>query len=184
MSTVKPRNATTPGYGSTAKLLHWLIVALLAIQYVIGWAMPDIHRGTKTEGLIAWHLWVGALIVLVVVARVLWRLTHPVPLLRDNVPAWQHTLARLTHGLLYLILVVLVGLGWVNASARGYSVTLFGIMPLPAIAPEGSRFGMAAGDVHSFVGWCLLALVGLHVAAALYHRLILRDQVLQRMLPE
>ena len=180
MSVTKQRTAIRTAYGPAAKIFHWLIVALLAIQYVIGWTMPDIHRGTKPEGLIAWHLWVGALIVLVVAARVVWRLTHPVPLLDDGVPAWQNALARLTHGLLYLILVVLVGLGWANASARGYSVTLFGA----AIMPAGSRIGMAAGDIHSFIGWCLLALIALHVAAALYHRLILRDQVLQRMLPE
>jgi cytochrome b561 len=184
MSVTKQPTATRPSYGPTAKIFHWLIVALLVIQYAIGWAMPDIHRGTKPEGLIAWHLWVGALLVLVVAARVLWRLTHPVPLLEDGAPAWQNTLARLTHGLLYLILVALVGLGWANASARGYAVTLFGMMPLPAIMPEGSRIGMAAGNIHSAIGWLLLALIGLHIAAALYHRLIRRDQVWQRMLPE
>jgi len=78
----------------------------------------------------------------------------------------------------------IVGLGWANASARGFTVTIFGMMPLPAIMPEGSRVGMAMGDIHSLIGWCLLALIALHVVAALYHRLIRRDQVLQRMLPE
>ena len=184
MSAMKQSTATRLGYGPTTKILHWLIVLLLAIQYAIGWAMPDIHRGTKPEGLIAWHLWVGALIILVVAVRVSWRLAHPVPLLEDGAPAWQNALARLTHGLLYLILVVLVALGWANASARGYAVSFFGMMPLPAIMPEGSRAGMAMGDVHSFIGWLLLALIALHVAAALYHRLIRRDQVWQRMLPE
>jgi len=183
MSVTKPGAATGSGYGAMDKILHWLIVALLAIQYVIGWTMPDIHRGTKPEGLIAWHLWFGALLIIVIVIRIVWRLTHPVPLLSDGTPAWQNLLARLTHGLLYLTLVVVLGLGWANASARGYSVSLFGLIPLPPIMPEGSRPGMAAGDIHSFLGWCLLALIGLHLLAALYHYLILRDRVLQRMLP-
>jgi cytochrome b561 len=63
-------------------------------------------------------------------------------------------------------------------------VAVLGLVPLPPLAATGSRIGMEAGDIHSIVGWCLLALVGLHVAAALYHRVIRRDQVLQRMLPK
>jgi cytochrome b561 len=81
-------------------------------------------------------------------------------------------------------LVVLLGLGWANASARGWSVTLFGMAPLPPLTPVGLPAGMQAGDIHSFIGWVLLALIGLHILAALYHRLILRDRVLQRILPE
>lgn len=183
MARIEPREVRHRGYGPTAKILHWLIVALVATQYVIGWTMPDIHRGTTPEGLIAWHLWVGAAIILVLVIRILWRLTHPVPLVRDNVPRWQQLLAALTHGLLYLVLAILLLLGWANASARGFPISLFGIVPLPPIMPAGSRPGMAMGDIHSFIGWVLLALVGVHVLAALYHRFVLRDQVLERMLP-
>lgn len=172
------------GYAPMAKLLHWLTVVLLAIQYSLGWLMPEVHRNTKPDGLIAWHLWVGALIVVVVIIRLVWRFTHPVPLVTENVPPWQVFLARATHWSLDLGLVVLLGLGWANASARGWSVTLFGMVPLPPLTPVGLPAGMQAGDIHSFTGWVLLALIGLHVLAALYHRLILRDQVLQRILPE
>jgi cytochrome b561 len=184
MSTIKPRTVIAPGYGPIAKILHWLIALLLVVQYGLGWLMPHVGRNTKPEGLIAWHLWIGAVIIAVLAIRLIWRVTHPVPLLRDNVPGWQHVLAAVTHWGLYLILVVLLALGWANASARGWSVTLLGIVPLPSIAATGSPFGMRAGDIHSFIGWILLALVGLHVLAVLYHRLILRDQVLQRMLPK
>lgn len=171
------------GYGPFGKLLHWLVFALLVAQYALGWTMPDVHRGTKPDGLIAWHLGVGAVIVAVIVIRLIWRFSYPVPLETENTPPWQNLVARATHWLLYLGLVVLVLLGWANASARGFPITLFGIVPLPPLAPVGSRIGMEAGDIHIFVGWCLLALIGLHVAAALYHRIILRDRVLQRMLP-
>jgi cytochrome b561 len=184
MSTIKPRTASAPGYGPVAKVLHWLITALLMIQYGLGWVMPEVHRNTKPDGLIAWHLGVGATIVAVVAVRLVWRLFHPVPLVSDAVAPWQNLLARITHWGLYLGLTLLLALGWANASARGWSVTLFRIVPLPAIMPSGARLGMQAGDVHSLVGWLFLALVGLHVVAALYHRLILRDQVMQRMLPE
>jgi cytochrome b561 len=171
------------GYGPIAKTLHWLIFTLLTAQYLLGWTMPDVHRDTKPDGLIAWHLEVGAAIIAVLALRLVWRAMRPVPLETRNVPAWQVLLARVTHWLLYLGLVTLLGLGWANASARGFPITLLGFIPLPPIMPPGSRIGMQAGDVHILVSWCLLAIVGLHVAGALYHRFVLRDRTLQRMLP-
>ncbi len=177
------QDGTATGYGPVGKTLHWLIFALLAAQYALGWTMPDVHRDTKAEGLIAWHLGVGAAIIAVVLLRLIWRAMNPVPLETKNLPPWQVFLAHATHWLLYLGLVVLLGLGWANASARGFPIALLGVVPLPPIMPVGSRIGLQAGDIHIFLSWCLLAIIGLHVLAALYHRVVLRDRVLQRMLP-
>jgi cytochrome b561 len=178
------RNAQQPGYGAVAKSLHWLIVALLVVQFAIAWTMPDIGRGTKPEGLISLHLSFGMLILLVVIVRLAWRLTHPVPLLSDNVPPWQHRAAQALHFLLYAILIALPMMGWANANARDWDVSLFGIIHLPRIVATRSGLGMALGDVHSNFAIILLVLVGLHLLAALYHHLMLRDRVLLRMLPE
>lgn len=175
--------AEAAGYDSFAKILHWLVVVFLAIQYVLGWIMPGVHRGTKPDGLIGWHLAVGAFIILLIVVRLIWRLLRPVPLLDDGTPQWQQIAAHATHWLLYLGVILLALLGWANASARGWPITLLEAVPFPSIMPAGSTIGMEAGDVHVFVGWCVLALIGLHVAAALYHRVILRDRVFQRMMP-
>ncbi|MDR7008053.1 cytochrome b (plasmid) [Paraburkholderia strydomiana] len=169
------------GYDGVAKFLHWLVVVLITAQFIIGWTMPDIHKGTRPEGLIAWHLGVGATLVAAVILRIVWRLTHrpgpaPVsPLLR--------TVSHVTHGLLYLALVIVPVLGWANASSRGWSVKLAGLLPYPSISPVGSSVGHEMGDIHGYLAWALLALIGLHVAGALYHRFILKDLVLQRMLP-
>jgi cytochrome b561 len=86
--------------------------------------------------------------------------------------------------LIYAALVVVPVLGWINASSRGWSVKLLGLMPYPSLTPAGSVFGHAMGGVHGVVAWVLFALIGMHVAAALFHRFVLRDQVLQRMLPK
>jgi cytochrome b561 len=180
---IEPRCAREPGYGAVAKALHWLIVALLAMQFAVAWLMPDIHRGTAATGLIVVHLALGASILAVVALRLVWRLYHPVPLSADGVPPWQLWAERATHGALYLLLLAVPILGWANASARGYAVDLFGLIPLPALLQPGSSFGMALGDIHSDAAYVMLALVGLHVLAALYHQLWLRDRVLWRMLP-
>jgi len=65
-------------YGTTAKLFHWLIVALLLVQYLIGWLMPDIHRGMKPGAAVTIHVSFGLLVLILIVLRFAWRLIHPV----------------------------------------------------------------------------------------------------------
>jgi cytochrome b561 len=180
---LQDRNARQPGYGPIAKSLHWLIVVLLIAQFSVAWTMPNIGRGTKPEDLIAVHLSLGTFILVVVLIRLAWRLTHPVPLLADDVPWWQHRAAQALHALLYLVLVLLPLQGWANANARGWDVAIFGVT-LPKIMATQSRLGMQLGDIHQTTGIVLLVLVGLHVLAALYHHVVRRDRVLLRMLPE
>jgi cytochrome b561 len=169
-------------YGGMAKALHWLVFALVAAQFVVAFAMPDIGRGTKPGTLINLHMSLGFTIVAVIAVRWLWRLTHPVPLVTADVPAWEQTVARVTHALLYVLLLANPFLGWANASARDWDIVMFG-QPLPHLVAAQSPVGRAAGDVHVWLAWSLLALIGLHVAAALYHHFVRHDDVLQRMLP-
>lgn len=178
------REAAEPGYGGVAMALHWLIVGLLVTQFAIAWTMPAIRRGVEPEGLIDLHLSFGIAIMLLAALRLLWRQTHPVPLIADNVPRWQNEAARSTHAALYLLLFLVPILGWANASARGWKITVFGLFRMPHIWPAGSAFGRGElGDIHVWGTYALLGLVGLHVLAALYHHLWLRDRVLSRMLP-
>ena len=176
------RIARDPGYDGVAKSLHWLIVLLLVVQFALAWTMPEIHRGTKPETLINLHLSVGTSILLVALARLAWRLRHPVPLVTNNVPFWQQRVAQANHALLYLLLFLMPLFGWANASARGWAIDFFGVAQLTRILAESSPLGRALGDVHIWTSYVLLGLVGLHVAAALFHRLWLRDRVLARML--
>ena len=171
-------------YTGTAKALHWLVVALLIVQFTIAWTMPDITRNTPLTTLISLHFSVGVLIFLVIIIRLAWRMTHPEPRPEEGVPPWQTISARIVHWLLYLLLLVLPVLGWVNASWRGMPVSFFGLFVMPKIvATRGASWGWT-GDVHTLLAtYVLLPLVGLHVAAALYHRFVRRDRVMQRMLP-
>jgi cytochrome b561 len=173
-------SAAVSRYDPFARLLHWLIVALLIAQYVVAWTMPGIHRGTQPVGLVAWHLELGTAIIAVMSVRIVWRLLRREPDVIEGTPFTRQA-AWFTHGLLYVLLIVQPVMGWVNASYRGWSVTLFGVIPLPRLSPVGSPLGHVMGDVHQLLAWGLLGLVGLHVAAALYHQFVLRDGVLQRM---
>ncbi len=170
------------GYGTVAKVFHWLVVTLVIAQFAIAWTMPEISRGTRPTGLVSWHLSVGAAILLVALARWVWRLTHKAPLPPKHLPPLLQMVSRSTHFLLYGLLIVLPLMGWANAAARGWTVTLFGIVPLPALLTKGSALGRRMGDIHGTTALVFLAVIALHVTGALYHALILRDRTLQRML--
>lgn len=175
--------ARAPGYDGVAKTLHWLIVALLIAQFAVAWTMPDINPRTVPGTLVNLHFAIGVTILGLAILRVVWRFGHPVPLLRDNVPAWQHWTARATHWLLYLLLFLLPILGWMDANFRGYAVDYFGLFTIPQILPAVRALAGETGDIHTLVSYVLLGVVGLHVLAALYHHFWLGDRVLTRMLP-
>ncbi|RQG99839.1 cytochrome b [Paraburkholderia dinghuensis] len=171
----------TSKYDAVSRFLHWLVVSLVGAQFVLGWTMPDVHRDTRPEGLIAWHLVTGTALLAVMACRILWRATHRAPANHQAQPL--RTLSGLTHYALYALLVAVPLLGWINASSRAWRVSLFGAIPLPPLSSAGSSFGHAMGDVHGVLAWALFSLICLHIGATLLHRFILRDQTLQRMTP-
>ena len=132
--------------------------------------------------LINLHFSFGVLIMAVVVIRALWRRTHPVALADESIWPWEQKLARAAHLLLYALLLVLPILGWAAASARDWAVRVFDLVTLPRLLPPEARIGFLAGDVHVVLSYVLLGLIGLHVAAGLYHYFVRHDGVLQRML--
>ena len=172
-----------PEYGAAAKGFHWLTALLLTVQFALGWIMPSIRRGMQPESLMNLHLSIGVVILAAALARVAWRLVRGVPAPEASLPAWQERMAQALHGLLYLLIFALVLTGWSYASMRGWTVTIFGLMSLPALVAQGSTIGRAIGELHSILTWVLLGAIGLHVAAALAHLLFWRDRVMQRMLP-
>jgi len=169
-------------YGFVAKSLHWVIFGLLAAQYAVGSIMPHIGRRTEDAGYVAWHISLGAAILFFILVRLAWRIMNPVPLL-PSTPMWQKVLAHATHGMLYLLVLVMCVLGWAATSDRGWDVKLFGVLTLPPLAAKGTRWAHTAGDIHDFLVYVLLAFIVLHVLAALYHQFVKRDGVLGRMLP-
>jgi cytochrome b561 len=169
-------------YGTTAKVFHWLIVALLLVQYPLGWLMPDIHRNMKPgEGMI-FHISIGLVILALIVLRLAWRLTHPVAP-DSSLPSWQRVGAEAMHWLLYVLVLATTITGWLFASFRGWPVSFFYLMPMPMLSSGNPAAGKMIDGWHQLMEWSLLVVIGLHVAAALAHLFVYRDRVMHRMLP-
>jgi cytochrome b561 len=170
-------------YGATAKIFHWLIVALLMLQFPIGWLMPDLHRNMKPGAPMTFHVSFGIVILTLIVLRFVWRLTHPVAP-ESSLPPWQRLSSEAVHWLLYVLVLATTVSGWLFASFRGWSLSFFYLFPLPMLASDNAEAGKAMDGLHQAAEWSLLVVIGLHVAAALAHIFIYRDRVMQRMLPE
>ncbi len=168
-------------YGTTAKVFHWLIMALLLVQYLIGWLMPDVHAGPPGEPM-TFHFSFGIVILVLIVLRFGWRLTHPVAP-ESSLPPWQRLTSEAVHWALYALVLATTITGWLFASFRGWSISLFYLVPLPMLASKSEVSVKAFDGWHQAMEWTLLALIGIHVAMAMAHLFIYRDRIMQRMLP-
>jgi cytochrome b561 len=169
-------------YGTVAKMFHWLIVALLLMQYPIGWLMPDIHRGQTPGAGMTFHISFGITILILILLRFVWRLTHPVAP-ESSLPAWQRLSSEVVHWMLYVFVLATTVSGWLFASFRGWSVSFFYLFPMPMLSSDNAAAGKAIDGLHQAAEWALLVLIGVHVAAALAHVFLYRDRIMQRMLP-
>jgi cytochrome b561 len=124
----------------------------------------------------------GVLILILIVLRLAWRLTHPVAP-ESSLPPWQRLSSEAVHWLLYALALATTLTGWLFASFRGWSVSFFYLFTLPMLASDNAAAGKAIDGLHQAMEWALLVLVGLHVLAALVHMFIYRDRVMERMLP-
>jgi cytochrome b561 len=170
-------------YGTTAKVFHWLIVALLLVQYSIGWLMPDIHGGMEPGAAMTFHVSFGIVILILILLRLAWRLAHPVAP-ESSLPAWQRLTSEAVHWLLYALVLATTVTGWLFASFRGWSISLLYLVPLPRLAAENPSAVKAFDGWHQAMEWTLLVVIGIHVATAMAHIFIYRDRVMQRMLPD
>ena len=167
-------------YGTTAKVFHWAIVALLVVQYSIGWLMPDVRAGPPGAPMI-WHISFGTIVLALIVVRFLWRLTHPVAP-ESLLPPWQRITLETVHWLLYGLVLLTTLSGWLFASARGWNISWFFVAPLPMLTAGNRTLVQTLNGWDQNFVWALLIVAGMHVAAAFVHLFYYRDGVMRRML--
>ncbi|MGD9650037.1 MAG: cytochrome b/b6 domain-containing protein [Dongiaceae bacterium] len=168
-------------YGLIAKIFHWLAAIFILTLLPVGWIMADMPVSPDKLKIYALHKSVGMTVLGLMILRLTWRATNPVPAL-PLMPRWQRLSAHLSHYGLYALAIAMPLFGWLMSAAAGFPVSYFGLFVLPnPIAPDPAlrEFFRAAHGVGAYL---LAGLVALHIAAALYHHFIRRDNVLRRML--
>ena len=174
---------TDERYGAVAKSFHWLIALLVIVMICVGLYMTGLDISPQKLQLYALHKSIGVTILFLVALRLLWRLTNGVPIPLPNHKKWEKQLARVIHGLLYTALLAMPLSGWIMSSAKGFSVSVFALFTLPDLIRPDDRIAKLAVEFHELAAYTLIGMVALHVAGAMKHHLIDRDDTLRRMLP-
>src|SRR5258708_30728304 len=158
---------TTRRWGAVAQLLHWLIVALVIVQFTLAALADDLPPGVKKLALLARHKSFGLTILALAALRLAWRFANPTPDLPPTLRSYERKLARVTHGLLYLLLFAMPLTGWMMSSARGFPGSWFGFFQLPDLLPRSGPLYQAFLTTHGSLGAGLVGGGALHDAAAL-----------------
>jgi cytochrome b561 len=171
---------TVKGYTRVAMAVHWILAAALFAQLALGWWMLDVPKSPPGVRA-AWfnlHKSIGLTIAAVVLVRVVWRAAHRIEP-DASVPAWQRVAARANHAALYACMLLIPLSGYLGSTFTRYPVRYFGV-----VLPDWNRDWPAAKQMMSslhYAAVCLfMALLALHIAAALWHWLR-RDAVCARM---
>ncbi|HSV68962.1 MAG TPA: cytochrome b [Methylibium sp.] len=176
-----------PRYTATAIALHWLLALAILGSMAVGAYMSELTLSPLKLKLYNWHKWAGITILLLSLLRLAWRLTHrppPLPVrVEASMPPWQLRAYHATHHLMYALFFIVPLMGWAYSSMAGFPVVWFGVLPLPDFVPVDKEFAKLVKPVHGWLAYTLLALVVLHVSAALKHQFIDRDGLLLRMRP-
>ena len=168
--------STAERYGSVAVLIHWASAVLIIVLLGSGFRSGFAEDAATKAAALKIHVPVAVLVLLLTLGRLVWWWRfdkRPAPL--AGLPDWQELIARWTHRLLYLVVLLLLASGIVMSAMSGLPAALFGDAPLPNFSDLPPRAG------HGLGARLIAALVVLHAGAALYHHLFLKDGTLKRM---
>lgn len=171
-------------YDGPARVLHWLVVALVAVMFVAGLGMvylvpdsaPLSHRLYNT------HESLGVVILLLMLTRLVHRLRHPPAPLPETVPRIFHHVGHANHLLLYTLLLAQPVIGLLRDNADGFQVVWFELAPIPLLIGKHAALAHVLATVHWYGALLIGLTIAVHIGGALYHALVRRDGVLRRML--
>ncbi|CAK7010569.1 MAG: hypothetical protein KER_00389 [Kerstersia gyiorum] len=167
-------------YGLVTRVLHGAMALLFAWQF-LGMAIKLSQGRTPLAAFfVGTHAPVGTLLLMLLAVRLIWaggNLRHRPP----QGQGWQALAARLGHGMLYLLMLMVPLLAGLRAYGSGRGLNVWGWQVLPATGAKVDWMMAPGNALHGVLAWCLLALIGGHIAMALWHRVVLRDGVMARM---
>ena len=189
-------------YTKTAVVLHWLIAISIFAMFALGWFMTDIPKEAAKQtsfdlfnwGVYTWpvaeavsprnfyynlHKSIGITIIVLVIIRVLWRITHKPPAALVSYKVWERKLAAGAHHLLYLLMIALPVTGLIMSVSGKFGVKWFGVPFLNGLDHPAVRDIFK--EAHEIIGIILLAIIAVHILGALKHKFVDKDNTMKRM---
>lgn len=167
------------GFHPIARTFHWLVAVLVFAVWPLGKVISFVRDDAKT-GFYLWHESLGFLVLWLMLARLCVRfLTHTPG--HADMPRAQAWLADTVHWALYLALIAMPVSGFLATNAHGFPLEWFGVLPVASPIGKSPEIAPLLSAIHYWLSWTTLALIALHLAGVLFHRLILRDNTLERM---
>lgn len=173
---------TTRSWGSLSRAFHWGLGLVIIGMLAYGWwmnhvaARPDrfFHRSIHAD--------IGYVVLLLMALRLIWRAINPVPEPPAGSPVWERVLAKSNHWLLYVITMLVAVLGWAHSGAHKPDYAdWFGLFRVPQFTTPDKANADFYEDWHIYMAYVLIALVAIHILAALYHHFVRDDDVVARM---
>ncbi len=178
-----PNQEIPARYGAVAQAFHWVIAALIIIQFTLANLAVDLPAGARKLELLARHKSFGMTVLMLAIMRLLWRLKNPPPALPSTMTPRERLLMRTTHTAFYVLLFAMPLTGWMMSSAKNYSVSWFGLFTWPNLIGKSQSAFKLLRATHEALSDVLMAAAVLHILAALKHHFWDKDDVLLRMLP-
>ena len=176
--TAGPRRYTT-----AARTFHWISALFIFAVVPIGWIFAEFKKPLGGPEIYAsLHKTLGLVILALIVVRLGYRAMNPPPAQQGRMAAWERALAGASHWLLYLIFLVMPVSGYVMSSGSKHPISILGLFDFPKLPVTKDIAGTAA-QIHILCQWAVYAVVLLHVAATIWHLVVRRDAILDRMLP-
>jgi cytochrome b561 len=176
------RNTNT-SWGSISRLFHWGLGLVIIGMIAYGWWMNHFPARADRFFYRSVHADIGYVVLLLTVIRLIWRIANPVPALSSDTPRWQRIAARVNHGALYGVTILVAMLGWAHSGAHKPDYgDWFGLFRVPQFTSTDKASADTFENLHIYMAYMLMGLVMLHILAALYHLFMRDDNVASRMI--
>jgi cytochrome b561 len=178
---------TTPipqSYDRAQRTLHWLVAALILVATPLGlvaWRLPP--QTSARAALLFVHKSLGMTVLALAVLRLAYRAVVGAPPYAEPLTPLLRAASQAAHYGLYALMIALPVVGYVGSTAGGHEAPWFGLFAFPALAPQDKALAHLAGQAHFWLGWTIVAIVVLHLAAVAWHLWVKRDAVFARMWP-
>lgn len=181
---------TQKQYGIVTKFFHWAVVILIVAQFGLGFTMASLPReGYETVGGLSrgeWYMWhqsVGVVMLIIVIARIIWRRLVTLPDWAETLSEGERKYAHWVERILYWLMVLVPLSGLLSFMFEADYLSFFGLINIPTLVPHNEAVALQFGLGHAITRVLIVIVAVLHVGLILKHQFVNKDRLLNRMLP-